>query len=100
MKSYKITLLPGDGIGPEITNVTQKILELVSKKFDFELKFKEMPFGGSAIDSDGIPFPDRTLQECKNSDAVLLAAIGDPKYDELPREKRPETGLLLSLIHI
>ncbi len=94
MKSYKITLLPGDGIGPEITNVTHKILDLVSKKFDFELKFKEMPFGGSAIDSDGIPFPVRTLQECKDSDAVLLAAIGDPKYDELPREKRPETGLL------
>ncbi len=94
MKSYKITLLPGDGIGPEITNVTHKILELISRKFDFELKFKEMPFGGSAIDSDGIPFPDRTLQECKNSDAVLLAAIGDPKYDQLPRDKRPETGLL------
>ena len=79
MKSYKITLLPGDGIGPEITNVTQTILELVSRKFGFELKFKEMPFGGSAIDSDGIPFPDKTLQEGKNSDAVLLAAIGDPK---------------------
>ena len=94
MKSYKITLLPGDGIGPEITNVTRKILSLVSKKFDFEFKFKEMPFGGSAIDSDGIPFPDRTLKECKDSDAILLAAIGDPKYDELPREKRPETGLL------
>ena len=94
MKSYKITLLPGDGIGPEITNVTHKILNLVARKFGFELKFKEMPFGGIAIDSDGTPFPDKTLQECKNSDAVLLAAIGDPKYDELPREKRPETGLL------
>ncbi len=94
MKSYKITLLPGDGIGPEITRVTHKVLGLLSKKFDFELKFKEMPFGGSAIDSDGIPFPEKTLQECKNSDAVLLAAIGDPKYDQLPREKRPETGLL------
>ena len=94
MKSYKITLLPGDGIGPEITNVTHRILTLVSKKFDFDLKFQEMPFGGSAIEKDGIPFPDRTFQECKNSDAVLLAAIGDPKYDQLPREKRPETGLL------
>ncbi len=94
MKSYKITLLPGDGIGPEITNVTHRILDLVSRKFGFEIKFKEMPFGGSAIDTDGIPFPERTLQECKNSDAILLAAIGDPKYDELPREKRPETGLL------
>ena len=94
MKSYKITLLPGDGIGPEITNVTRRILDLVSSQFGFELKYQEMPFGGSAIDSDGIPFPDKTLQECKNSDAVLLAAIGDPKYDELPRDKRPETGLL------
>tara|TARA_Y100001968_G_scaffold304782_1_gene320096 strand:- start:34 stop:1113 length:1080 start_codon:yes stop_codon:yes gene_type:complete len=94
MKSYEITLLPGDGIGPEITNVTQNILNLVSKKFDFAIKFKEMPFGGSAIKSEGIPFPEKTLQECKNCDAVLLAAIGDPKYDQLPREKRPETGLL------
>ncbi len=94
MKSYKITLLPGDGIGPEITKVTHKILNLVSRKFGFGLKFKEMPFGGSAISAEGVPFPDSTLQECKNSDAVLLAAIGDPKYDKLPREKRPETGLL------
>ena len=86
--------MPGDGIGPEITNVTRRILYLVSSQFGFELKFQEMPFGGSAIDSHGIPFPDKTLQECKNSDAVLLAAIGDPKYDELPRDKRPETGLL------
>ena len=94
MKTYKITLLPGDGIGPEITNVTQKILELVSRKFGFELNFKEMPFGGSAIDLYGDPFPHKTFEECKSSDAVLLAAIGDPKYDDLPREKRPETGLL------
>tara|TARA_Y100001968_G_scaffold27523_1_gene21448 strand:+ start:1842 stop:2921 length:1080 start_codon:yes stop_codon:yes gene_type:complete len=94
MKSYKITLLPGDGIGPEITTVTQKILDLVAKKFDFELKYKEMPFGGSAIEAEGNPLPDKTLEECKNSDAILLAAIGDPKYDNLPREIRPETGLL------
>ena len=94
MNSYKITLLPGDGIGPEITNVTQKILKLVSRKFGFELNFKEMPFGGSAIDLYGDPFPNNTFEECKRSDAVLLAAIGDPKYDALPREKRPETGLL------
>ena len=64
MKSYKITLLPGDGIGPEITHVSHRILELVSKKFNFELKFKEMPFGGSAIEEEGIPFPDKTFQEC------------------------------------
>ncbi len=94
MRSYKVTLLSGDGIGPEITTVTKRILSLISKIYDFELKFLEMPFGGAAINKEGIPLPDRTLQECKNCDAVLLAAIGDPKYDQLPREKRPETGLL------
>ncbi len=94
MKTYKITLLPGDGIGPEITNVAKRTLNLLSKKFNFEIKFKEMPFGGTAIETDGVPFPDKTFQECKNSDAILLAAIGDPKYDQLPREIRPESGLL------
>ena len=90
MKSYKITLLPGDGIGPEITNVTQKILELVSRKFGFELKFKEMPFGGSAIDSDGIPFPDRTFQECKNSDACLLYTSPSPR--DRTRSRMPSSA--------
>lgn len=94
MTSYKVTLLSGDGIGPEITSVTKRVLLLISKIYDFELNFIEMPFGGAAIKEEGIPLPDTTLQECKNCDAVLLAAIGDPKYDQLPREKRPETGLL------
>lgn len=94
MRSYKVTLLSGDGIGPEITSVTKKILLLISKKYHFELNFIEMPFGGAAINIDGVPLPDKTLQECKNCDAVLLAAIGDKKYDQLPRNNRPETGLL------
>ncbi len=94
MRSYKVTLLSGDGIGPEITSVTRKILLLISKKYNFEINFIEMPFGGAAINIDGVPLPHKTLEECKNCDAVLLAAIGDPKYDQLPRENRPETGLL------
>ena len=94
MKSYKVILLSGDGIGPEITSVTKKVLLLLCKKFDFELKYIEMPFGGVAIEKTGVPLPDTALQECKNCDAVLLAAIGDPKFYQLPRENRPETGLL------
>ncbi|WP_320664399.1 3-isopropylmalate dehydrogenase [Prochlorococcus sp. MIT 1223] len=94
MNKYKIVLLPGDGIGPEITKVTKILLENISKKFSFELNFEEQLIGGSAIEKTSNPLPERTLKACKESDAILMAAIGDPKYDNLPREKRPETGLL------
>jgi len=94
MRQHQIVLLPGDGIGPEITAVTRKLLEKASQKHNFKLIFDEQPIGGSAIDLTGSPLPEKTLKECKQSDAVLLAAIGSPKYDKLPREKRPETGLL------
>ncbi len=94
MSSHKIILLPGDGIGPEITFVTKKILETLSKKHCFSLILQEKVFGGKAIEKNQNPLPEETLNSCKNSDAVLLAAIGDPKYDCLPREKRPESGLL------
>ena len=94
MKSYKITILPGDGIGPEITSVTTKLLESIGKKYNIDFDFEEKVFGGSAIDLVNEPLPDETLKTCKDSHAVLLAAIGDPKYDSLPRELRPETGLL------
>jgi len=94
MKNYKIVLLPGDGIGPEITKVTKEILKIVSKRHSFSLDIEEKLFGGMAIDSEGIPLPMDTLEACKKSDSILLAAIGDPKYDSSPREKRPESGLL------
>ena len=94
MNQYKIVILPGDGIGPEITNVTKKLLVKVSNKYDFELKFEEHLIGGQAIDETGSPLPESTLQACKQSDAVLLAAIGNPRFDKYPREQRPETGLL------
>ena len=94
MRKHKISLLPGDGIGPEITAVTKNLLEVVSKKHNFQLIFDQLPIGGSAIDSTGSPLPNETLKACKESDAILMAAIGDPKYDKLPREKRPESGLL------
>lgn len=94
IKKKKITLLSGDGIGPEVSKETVKVLKTIEKLFDYTLEITEKDFGGVAIDKHGIPLPEDTIESCKNSDAVLLAAIGGPKYDNLPREKRPETGLL------
>ncbi len=94
MAIHKIVLLPGDGIGPEITSVTKRVLETISKKHAIKFNFIEKNFGGKAIDLTGVPFPEDTLKACKECDAVLLAAIGDPKYDDLKRELRPESGLL------
>ncbi len=94
MKTHQVVLLPGDGIGPEITSVSKKLLQAVSANCGFTLKFEEHLIGGAAIDSTGVPLPDCTLDACKNSDAVLMASIGNPRFDKLPRENRPETGLL------
>ena len=94
MTSFRITLLPGDGIGPEITAVARQLLDAVSNRHGFGLVYDEQPMGGAAIDATGQPLPASTLEACKQADAVLLAAIGSPQYDSLPREQRPETGLL------
>ena len=94
MTSYRITLLPGDGIGPEIMAIARQLLDAVSGRHGFTLSYNEQPMGGAAIDATGEPLPASTLEACRASDAVLLAAIGSPQYDSLPREKRPETGLL------
>jgi 3-isopropylmalate dehydrogenase len=93
-QQYRITLLPGDGIGPEIIPVAVAALKVVGKQFDLQFEFQEAPFGGAAIDATGNPLPEETLELCRNSDQVLLAAIGGYKWDTLPRHQRPETGLL------
>jgi 3-isopropylmalate dehydrogenase len=93
-KKYNITILPGDGIGPEIMKVATAALEVAGKKADVEFAFTEALVGGSAIDATGTPLPDETLEICKASDAVLLAAIGGYKWDNLPSAQRPEQGLL------
>ncbi|MBR8831478.1 MAG: 3-isopropylmalate dehydrogenase [Chroococcopsis gigantea SAG 12.99] len=93
-EQYKITLLPGDGIGPEIMAVAVKVLEVIGAKFDLSFGFTSAPIGGAAIDATGTPLPEETLNICQHSDAVLLAAIGGYKWDGLPRAQRPETGLL------
>jgi len=93
-QKYCITLLPGDGIGPEIMAVAVAVMNSIGTRFDLEFDFKEALVGGSAIDETGEPLPAETLKICKESDAVLLAAIGGYKWDNLPRQQRPETGLL------
>ena len=94
MNKYKIVLLSGDGIGPEISQVSIKILKKLSKKYDFDIELKKEYFGGIAYEKYKDPAPKVTLDHCKESDAVLLACVGDVKYDSLPRELRPESGLL------
>jgi 3-isopropylmalate dehydrogenase len=93
-KNYRITLLPGDGIGPEIMAVAVDVLKVVAKRFDLNFDFQTALIGGAAIDETGEPLPSATLETCRNSDSVLLAAIGGYKWDSLPSDKRPEAGLL------
>ncbi|MFD1096410.1 3-isopropylmalate dehydrogenase [Salegentibacter chungangensis] len=91
----KIAILPGDGIGPEITQQSVKVLKAVADRFDHQFEFEEALVGAAAIDLLENPLPDATLELCEKSDAVLFGAIGDPKYDNNPEAKvRPEQGLL------
>lgn len=94
MKKYDVCVIKGDGIGPEIIEEAIKVLDAVSHKFNFELNFDYRLMGGAAIDIMGVPLPDETLNTAKSSDAVLFGAIGGAKWDGLPRELRPESGLL------
>lgn len=93
-KSYKISIIKGDGIGPEIVDEAIKILDAVSYMYDFTLSYDEYLMGGAAIDVTGEPLPKETVTGVLNSDACLFGAIGGAKWDSLPRELRPETGLL------
>lgn len=93
-KTYRITLLPGDGIGPEIMAVAVDVLTEVGSQLEIHFDFVSAPIGGVAIDQDGTPLPQDTLDTCRRSDAVLLAAIGGTQWDTLPSELRPERGLL------
>ena len=91
----KIAVLPGDGIGPEIMKQGVAVVNAIADKFNHEVEFVYALCGADAIDKVGDPFPDDTFTVCKNADAVLFAAVGDPKYDNNPTAKvRPEQGLL------
>lgn len=94
MNTYKITLLKGDGIGPEIVNEAVKVLDVVAARYGFAVEYDEALLGGCAIDQTGVPLPKETIAKCKASDAVLLGAVGGYKWDSLPGDQRPEAGLL------
>ena len=95
MENYKITLLKGDGIGPEIVEEAVKVLNKTAEKFDFTVSYDEALLGGVAIDETGVALPQETVDKCKASDAVLLGAVGGPKWgSDKPAEQRPETALL------
>jgi 3-isopropylmalate dehydrogenase len=86
----KICVLPGDGIGPEITAEAVRVL----KALDLKMEMEEGLLGGAAVDATGVPYPEATQKLAKAADAILLGAVGGPKWDSLPREQRPERGLL------
>jgi 3-isopropylmalate dehydrogenase len=94
MKKYKIAVIKGDGIGPEIVDEAIKVLDAVSVNSDCEFSYKEYLMGGNAYDIIGNPLPQETIDGCKAADAVLFGAIGGEQWDTLPRDKRPESGLL------
>jgi len=89
-----IALLPGDGVGPEVTAEARKVLEAVAARFGHRFDFREALMGGMAIDQTGQALPDETLRQCRRSDAVLLGAVGGPKWDDPNASVRPEQGLL------
>lgn len=94
---FKIAVLPGDGIGVEIVPEAVKVLQKVGERFGHKFEFTEALVGGAAYDVTGVPLPDETLKLCQSSQAVLLGAIGGPKWDNLPTHLRPELGALLPL---
>jgi len=93
-RNYKIGIIKGDGIGPEIVAEAMKVLDSLSAKMGFNIEYYEMLLGGVAVDETGVPLPDETIQGVKKCDAVLFGAIGGPKWDNLERHLRPESGLL------
>ncbi len=92
--NYKIAVIRGDGIGPEIVGEAIRVLDTAAKRFGFTLTYQEVLMGGCAIDQTGVPLPEETIRVCKESDAVLLGAVGGPKWETLPGHLRPEAGLL------
>lgn len=89
-----IVVIRGDGIGPEVVEEGLKVLTAAAKRFGLVLDFQDALLGGAAIDATGDPLPAETLRRCKQADAILLGAVGGPTWDALPRDKRPEQGIL------
>ena len=90
----QILILAGDGIGPEVSLVAKELLDLLDKKFSLNIRISEGLIGGIAYEETGDPLPKETLDKAKESDAIILGAVGGPLWDSLPSDKRPEKGLL------
>ena len=97
MKQYKVAVLPGDGIGPEVMVQARRVLEVAGKKFGFEILATECRVGGCAIDYDGHALPAATIAACEQADAILFGSVGGPKWESLPPDQQPERAALLPL---
>lgn len=94
MATFNVVLLPGDGIGPEIVEQAQRVLETIADRFHHQFELTSCQIGGIAIDTTGEPLPPETIAACKSADAILLGAVGGPKWDDPNAKTRPEKGLL------
>ena len=92
--TYKIALLPGDGIGPEVTQAAVKVINLVAEKFNVKMKYEEFAIGGNCFDKHGTPLIEATLEGCYNSDSVFLGTVGGPQWEKLAHHLKPEAALL------
>jgi 3-isopropylmalate dehydrogenase len=95
--TYKIAVLPGDGIGPEVMQQAYKVLDAIEKKHRILLERSEFDVGGIAIDNHGTPLPEATLKGCEEANAILFGSVGGPKWEHLPPNEQPERGALLPL---
>jgi 3-isopropylmalate dehydrogenase len=96
-KEFKVAVLPGDGIGPEVMDEALRVLDAVEAKFDVAFTRTHANVGGVAIDEDGKALPEKTVETCKQADAVLFGSVGGPKWEHLPPDEQPERGALLPL---
>ena len=95
--NYKIAVLAGDGVGPEVMAQAQRVLHAVSEKFSLVFELNEQLVGGAAIDECGEALPEQTLKACQEADAVLFGSVGGPKWESLPPAEQPERAALLPL---
>jgi 3-isopropylmalate dehydrogenase len=96
-KSYKVAVLPGDGIGPEVMAEAEKVLDAIAHTYGVQFERTPANVGGAGIDNEGKALPDRTVAVCKASDAILFGSVGGPKWESLPPDEQPERGALLPL---
>ena len=97
MKNFRVAVLPGDGIGPEVMVEARRVLDIVARRFALRFDMTEARVGGIAIDVDGQALPETTLRVCRESDAILFGSVGGPKWETRPPAEQPERAALLPL---